>query len=95
MVAVSILNVTPEHKLCDPQGRPYFLWDMDLTLEAFRGQLAMGSRTVRAWLVGKLLRQAKPDDVFQFVTREQIQDLWPDLVRYLGRSRAFWAWLME
>jgi hypothetical protein len=52
MSVVSILNVTPESKLCDPQGRPYFLWDMDLTLAAFRQQLPTGSRTVRTWLVG-------------------------------------------
>jgi hypothetical protein len=93
--AMSILNVTPEHRLCDPQGRPYFLWDMDLTLVDFRRQLATGSRTVRSWLIGKLMRQAKPDDVLQFVTRSQIQDLWPDLVRYLGKTREFWAWLMN
>jgi hypothetical protein len=90
----SILNVTPADKVCDPQGRPCFLWDMELTLEEFKDKLRGGSPAVRAWLVGKLMRQARPDDVFQFVTRAEIRDLWPDVSRYLGRSREFLTWLM-
>jgi hypothetical protein len=41
------------------------------------------------------MRQAKPDDVFLFVTVKEIEDLWPDLQRYLGRSREFWTWLLD
>lgn len=40
------------------------------------------------------MRQAKPDDVFTFVSAEDIADLWPDLERYLGRTRPFWRWLL-
>jgi hypothetical protein len=39
------------------------------------------------------MRQAKPDDVFLFVGPREIQELWPRLERYLGRSRPFWSWL--
>ena len=41
------------------------------------------------------MRQAKPDDVFRFVTRATIRELWPRVQRYLGRSREFWTWLLE
>jgi hypothetical protein len=41
------------------------------------------------------MRQAKPDDVLQFVSPQQLADLWPSVVRYLGKSREFWAWLLE
>lgn len=41
------------------------------------------------------MRQAKPDDVFSFVTVGEIRDLWDDLVRYLGRSRPMWQWLLD
>ena len=54
-----------------------------------------GSRAVRGYLAGKLMRQAKPDDVFQFVTLTEIRDLWPDLERHLGRSRPLWTWLLD
>ncbi len=76
-------------------GRPYFLWDCGLTLEEFRARLDSPDPEVRAYLVGKLMRQAKPDDVFLFVRPRAIRDLWPRLERYLGRSRAFWTWLFD
>lgn len=38
------------------------------------------------------MRQAKPDDVFTFVTLAEIEALFPLIARYLGRSREFWTW---
>lgn len=49
---------------------------------------------MRAYAIGKLMRQAKPDEVFDLVTTEDIRALWPEINRYLGRSRAFWTWLL-
>ncbi len=92
---MSIRNPTPPEKLTDSRGRPYFLWDVDLTLDQFRALLREGDQVKRAYLVGKLMRQAKPDDVFEFVSLEEIRDLWTDVQRYLGNTRAFWSWLLE
>lgn len=85
---------TPPDLLVDPQGRPYFLWDVDMTLGAFRERLRSGSPEDRAYWVGKLMRQAKPDDVFEFVTTREIEELWPMLERYLGRTRENWRWIL-
>lgn len=74
----------------DAQGRPYFLWDLDMTLDAFCARLRDTDDEVRAYLVGKLLRQARPDDVARFVSDEEIRAIWPRAARYVGRSRAFW-----
>ena len=41
------------------------------------------------------MRQAKPDDVFLFVRPSAIRELWPRLLRYLGRTREFWTWLFD
>lgn len=81
--------------LCDPQGRPYFSWDSDLTLEEIRERLADKDTAIRAYHLGRLMRQAKPDDVFQFVGEDDIRSLCPHVEPYLGRTRAFWAWLLE
>jgi len=81
--------------MTDAKNRPYFLWDCDLTLDQFRNGLNNPDPDVRAYLVGKLMRQAKPDDVFLFVRPREIRELWPRLTRYLGRTRAFWSWLFE
>ena len=90
-----MLAPTSRELLLDPQGRPYFLWDLDIDLAAFERLLRHPDPEVRAYFVGKLMRQAKPDDVFQFVTRATIRELWPRVQRYLGRSREFWTWLLE
>ncbi len=90
-----VLNPTPRVTLLDSQGRPYFLWDCDMTLDEFQERLRDADPDVRAYLVGKLMRQAKPDDVFSFVSLREIRELWPRIEPYLGRSRSFWTWLLE
>ena len=91
---MSLLAPTPADRLVDAKGRPYFLWDEDLTLEAFRAQLAHADPEVRAYYLGKLMRQAKPDDVFTFVKLAEITALFPLVTRYLGHTRDFWTWLL-
>ncbi|MCB9734845.1 MAG: hypothetical protein H6745_19845 [Deltaproteobacteria bacterium] len=87
---MSRLNPTPPDQLCDDRGRPYFLWDEDTTLAEFAARLATGSEEERGLDIGKLLRQAKPDDVFRFVSPHEIVSLWPYVVRNLGQARARW-----
>lgn len=90
-----LLNPTPPERMVDAQGRPYFLWDSDLTLQRFCELLRSSDRETRAYLLGKLMRQAKPDDVFSFATLADIRELWDDLLQYLGRTRPFWEWLLS
>jgi hypothetical protein len=92
---VSVLNPTPRERLLDAEGRPYFLWDVDMTLAQFEQLLRTADRETKAYFVGKLMRQAKPDDVFSFVGEDDIRELWPDVQPYLGRSREFWRWLLD
>ncbi|MBL8730809.1 MAG: hypothetical protein JNN13_00380 [Planctomycetes bacterium] len=89
-----MLLPTPKEALVDQDGRPYFLWDCDMTLVEFERQLREENDEGRAYLLGKLMRQAKPDDVFTFATVQEIVAAWPTLRRYLGRSRPFWRWLL-
>jgi hypothetical protein len=81
--------------MVDAKGRPYFLWDEDTTLDVFRRRLADPDPEVRAYYLGKLMRQAKPDDVFTFATLGTIRDLFPLVARYLGRTREFWVWVLD
>ena len=89
----SVLNPTPIDRRLDAQGRPYFLWDTDITETKFRELLAHGDHTLKSVLIAKLMRQAKPDDVFIYASEAEIRQLWPQLVPHLGRTRAFWEWL--
>lgn len=92
---MSVLTPTPKQQLVDQSNRPYFLWDCDLDLHEFQTQLQEGDADQRAYLAGKLMRQAKPDDVFVFISLEEIIHLWPSLERYLGQSRSFWHWVIS
>ncbi len=91
---MALRSVTPPDSMVDPAGRPYFLWDQDLTLDEFRHSIRHDGPEVRAWLIGKMMREAKPDDVFEFVTLAEIAEAWPELQPHLGRSRAFWTWIL-
>jgi hypothetical protein len=71
---MSVLAPTPPERMVDAKGRPYFLWDEDITLDVFRGRLADPDPEVRAYYLGKLMRQAKPDDVFTFASLRDIRE---------------------
>ena len=92
---MSVLNVTRPDRMTDSRGRPYFLWDSEMTLDEFREALRHADPEVRAYFLGKLMRQARPDDVFSFVSVAEIRSLLPSVRRYLGRSREFWTWLLQ
>jgi hypothetical protein len=92
---MSALAPTPPHRLMDARGRPYFLWDEEMTLDEFRGKLRDPDPDVRAYFLGKLMRQAKPDDVFSFITLRELDEQLSAVEPYLGKSRPFWLWLLE
>jgi hypothetical protein len=66
-----------------------------MTLDGFRAALADPDPEVRAAYLGRSMRQAKPDDVFQFVRLDDIVVAWPRIERYLGRERAMWRSLLD
>ena len=76
------------------ETRPYFLWWTEATVADLRLHLAADDLPTRAYWMGALLREANTRDVWLFVEPDAIRALWPHLVRYLGRSRAMWAWLL-
>ena len=81
--------------LLDDNAKPYFLWWTDATVGQFKKYLASADPEERAYWMGALLREANTRDVWLFVTADEIRELWPLLIRYLGRSREMWAWLLK
>jgi hypothetical protein len=81
--------------LSDSAGRPYFLWDEDVSLAELRSALA-GARgeAERLRLLGKLLREARDQDVWSFVTPSEVAEALPKLGRRLGRRGPFWKFLI-
>ncbi|MBW8874514.1 MAG: hypothetical protein JF614_06085 [Acidobacteria bacterium] len=81
--------------LLDDTARPYFLWWTDTTVGQLKEHLRASDPEERAYWMGALLREANSRDVWLFVTSDDIRTLWPYLIRYLGRSREMWAWLLQ
>ena len=88
--------MTLSFDLQDPAARPYFLWDeRDATVGSFRRVLAAANEDEKARLLGKLMREARDEDVWHFTTVAEVRALMPKIDRYLGRRRAFWRYLLE
>lgn len=85
-----MLNPTPADRLCDAQGRPYFVWDVDLTLDQLREKL--GDPAEGDYWLATVLRQAKPDDAIVLVGLPVIAAAWERVAAGVGNSRAFWEW---
>ncbi len=81
--------------LLDDSARPYFLWWTDATVGQLKEHLVSPDPEERAYWMGALLREANTRDIWLFVTSDEIRALWPFLIRYLGRSRQMWAWLLK
>ncbi|SRR5581483_3533109 len=73
---------------------PYFLWDEPMTLGELRRVLDHSDED-RIRMLGKILREAREEDVWLFTTPEEISRRWDQLSRYLGRRRDFWTFLLS
>lgn len=87
-----MLCPTPPEKLCDAKGRPYFLWDSNLTLAELLALLNGTDLEERRYWMAHLLRQAKPDDARPFVDLATIASEWESIAPGVGAQRPFWEW---
>ncbi|MBM3771571.1 MAG: hypothetical protein FJW27_09885 [Acidimicrobiia bacterium] len=90
-----MLCPTPDARLCDTHGRPYFLWDCDVTLSQLKEYLHGPDDDRRSYWLAKVMRQAKPDDAIVIAGVDEMRRLWPRIERSLGRARDFWAWYLD
>jgi hypothetical protein len=57
----------------------YFFVDQKVTEEELRSILKEGPATKRAWAVSHLLRYAQWEDIWTYVSRDEVRDLFGDL----------------
>jgi hypothetical protein len=74
--------------------RPYFLWWTDATVGDLKRHLRSSDPEERAYWLGALLREANSRDIVLFTGVDEIKANWERLIRYLGRSREMWAWVL-
>lgn len=78
-----------------PDAIPYFLWDEPMTIAEVKNRLANASEEERIRLLGKVLREARDTDVWQFTTPSELISVWDKVERHLGRRRRFWTFLIN
>jgi hypothetical protein len=76
------------------RDRPWFLWDVEITDAEFRQRLRHPDPRIRAQWQGVLLREARFDEVWGYVTLGDVLDNWQYVYRHLGRMRPFWDWIL-
>ncbi len=76
-------------------SRPTFLWDVDITEAELRSHLAAEDPDIRAQWQGRVLREARFNEVWHHITLDEVVRDWARIRRHLGRSRAFWEFLLD
>ncbi len=82
-------------KFDDEREVPYFFWDRRVTVGELRSVLAERENPKRILLLRLLLREARPDEVWSFVTPAEVAEEWDAISPGLGRRRQFWEWLLR
>lgn len=77
------------------RDRPYFLWDVQITEAGLRERLRHPDPYIRAQWQGRVMREARPDEVWAYLTLDEILRDWNYLQRHLGRKRPFWEFLLR
>jgi len=75
--------------------RPYFLWDVDASEADLRDRLRQPDPDARAQWQACILREARFDDVWNYLTLDEVVRDWRHIERHLGRRRDFWEYLLN
>jgi hypothetical protein len=76
---------------------PYFLWSDDdqLTDAELRERLRVAKPEERVLWEARIMREARYDDVWKYLTLSDVLRDWEHIRRHLGRMRGFWEFLLD
>ena len=74
-------------------NRPDFLWDESLTRDDLRKILAGDNEEERLYYAAKILREARFEEVWNYLSPVFFASHWEKLRSRLGRRRKFWEFL--
>ncbi len=84
----------PSPDVLDPEAVPYFNWDAPITNTEVRRLLAEGPDDARLYWMARVMREARYDDVWTYVTLAQVVERLDELLPLLGRRRELWSFLV-
>ena len=71
----------------------YFFPDQEVSGEELREILTIGTPDKKAWAVSHLLRYAQWDDIWSYISREEVREIFPELE--LGTLREAWGRMLK
>ena len=74
----------------DKTDRPDFLWDESLTQSDLRQILEAGNEEERIYYTAKILREARFEEVWDYISPAFLSSNWEKLRGQLGRRKGFW-----
>lgn len=83
------LDLTKDNKV------PYFMWDYRYTIRQIRETLSSSDERQRLRMMAKILRDARYEDVWKFISVKDLLREREELMRRLGRQRDFWEFMYK
>lgn len=81
--------------LSEEAKRPYFFWDESTTIAKLRETLRGEDLFLQHYYTAKIMREARYEDVWKFVSLDEVRQRWGSLRTILGRRRGFWEFLFS
>lgn len=78
-----------------PRKRLYFFWDYDITEEDLRAILRGNNETEKAWAMTRLLEAAKWEDIWRFITLDELKENFDRLRFRFEKDRETWAYAIK
>jgi len=75
--------------------RPYFFWDYDISDDEVRHILRRGDPIEKAWVITRILEYAKWDDIWRYLTVDDIRQNLEHLRFRRPQDRELWAYALE
>ena len=77
----------------DRTGRPDFLWDEPLTRDDLNKLLDGQDEEERLYYASKILREARFEEVWEYLSPTFVASNWERLRWRLGRKKGFWEFI--
>jgi len=75
--------------------RPYFFWDCDITEEDIRRILRGDNEVEKAWVITRILEYARWEDIWRYLTLDDIRENFERLRFRWPQDRELWAYALE
>jgi hypothetical protein len=84
-----------EEQTSGTSRRPYFIWDYDLTEDDVRAILRGDNEVEKAWLITRILEYARWEDIWRYLTLDDISKNLERLNFRRPQDRELWAYALK